>query len=57
MDWIIYVLKDPRDGEVRYVGFTAGKPGTRLRAHINEAINASSERPKTVGFSLSGLPV
>ena len=34
----LYVLCDPRDEKnVRYVGWTAKTPGTRLRQHINEA--------------------
>lgn len=40
-EWYIYVLKDPRDGEVRYVGFTIDIK-RRYRNHIT-----SSQREKT----------
>lgn len=32
--WVIYALKDPRDNQVRYVGFTT-RPEQRLKRHIN----------------------
>jgi hypothetical protein len=37
MNWIIYVLKHPRTGEVRYVGWTNKKPHVRLNGHLSEA--------------------
>ncbi len=37
MNWVIYVLKDPRTQAVRYVGFTSKNPARRLRAHIEKA--------------------
>lgn len=33
----IYKLIDPRDGTVRYIGFTKGKLQKRLRSHIRES--------------------
>ena len=36
-EWFIYVLRDPRDNEVRYVGFTIDVV-QRFRVHISEAI-------------------
>jgi hypothetical protein len=32
-DWVIYGLADPRDGNVRYVGYTHN-PNQRLQGHI-----------------------
>src|SRR4051794_9401896 len=39
MNWVIYTLKSPRTGGVRYVGWTARTPEQRLNAHISVAIN------------------
>jgi hypothetical protein len=36
-DWVIYVLRDPRDGSPRYVGFTRKAIAQRLRAHVLKA--------------------
>jgi hypothetical protein len=38
--WVIYVLKHPRTGEVRYVGVTVKKPSYRLSEHISEAVQS-----------------
>ncbi len=34
---VIYALEDPRDGELRYIGFTSA-PGRRFREHVHEAL-------------------
>jgi DNA-binding XRE family transcriptional regulator len=36
MKWQIYALTDPRDNEVRYVGFTTKPLSERLRRHVND---------------------
>lgn len=42
MIWYVYLLVDPRDGEIRYVGGSKS-PKTRLRFHMWESLN---NRPK-----------
>jgi len=37
--WVIYVLVDPRNGKIRYVGKTV-EPQKRVRWHMNEAANS-----------------
>ena len=37
LEWVIYVLKDPRDERPRYVGWTSVGIRRRLQAHIQEA--------------------
>ena len=41
--WYIYVLIDPRNGEVRYVGWTV-HPKTRLRDHIKPSRVSGNQR-------------
>jgi hypothetical protein len=41
---VIYVLKCPRTGEVRYVGKTATELRERLRCHLVDARNGKSEK-------------
>jgi hypothetical protein len=36
--WVIYVLKNPRTNEIRYVGWTSVRPQRRLTVHIHEAV-------------------
>jgi hypothetical protein len=38
IEWIIYLLKDPRTRQVRYVGWTSKTPARRLNTHIQAAI-------------------
>jgi hypothetical protein len=35
--WTVYALKDPRAGEVRYVGWTSMTPARRMTCHLTEA--------------------
>lgn len=35
--WSIYVLEDPRDGRIRYVGVTHQRLATRLNGHLSRA--------------------
>lgn len=37
----LYILRDPRDDQVRYVGVTARSLAARLTAHIHDAIRCS----------------
>jgi hypothetical protein len=39
----IYVLVDPRNGDIRYVGFTAGDLETRRRDHLSERKKNNNE--------------
>ena len=36
--WVIYVLKNPRTLEIRYVGWTRKKPGDRLKTHVWDSV-------------------
>lgn len=38
VSWCIYVLKNPRTNEIRYVGWTSRSPVRRLNLHISGAI-------------------
>jgi len=42
--WIIYALKNPRTGEVRYIGWTSRSVKLRLKAHIDSALAAGRVR-------------
>lgn len=42
--WIVYCLKDPRDGETRYVGVTHKGLANRLKRHINSAKNPKTHK-------------
>ncbi len=42
--WTIYVLKNPRTDEVRYVGWTSRSVKTRLKAHLDEAVRVGRRR-------------
>ena len=44
-EWYIYVLRDPRNDEVRYVGFTTDV-GKRFRVHISEATRGIAKSHK-----------
>ena len=47
----IYILKDPRDGRIRYIGLTSMKLNDRLRAHLG-----NSKRDKNhKGYWLNSL--
>jgi hypothetical protein len=50
MDWFIYTLKNPRTGEVRYVGWTCKTLARRLNTHIQDAVSspANSHRRKWI---------
>jgi hypothetical protein len=38
--WVIYALRDPRNGDTRYIGFTSRlRPRERLRHHISASNN------------------
>lgn len=37
MTWIVYVLRDPRDRRIRYVGWTSKPQARRLREHVYDA--------------------
>lgn len=39
MKWIIYVLKNPRTNEVRYVGWTKQSANRRMNTQIQQAVN------------------
>lgn len=69
MTWVVYVLRDPRTGEVRYVGETQGhrdpakSAQTRLVAHLAEArrgFERKKVKPKDawiLSLGAAGLPV
>lgn len=40
----VYVLKDPRDGEIRYVGATTNCPRGRRKAHMDRATNGRTRK-------------
>lgn len=40
--WSVYVLRDPRDNTVRYVGATTSHPEKRLRQHLTQRSSAGS---------------
>lgn len=42
----IYVLRDPRSGEIRYVGHTVGSLAARLVSHLSEARTSKEETYK-----------
>lgn len=55
--WFIYVLTDPRDGRIRYVGKTDNLK-RRLRMHLHAAMNAKSRNRRVNwirSLMLSGL--
>jgi hypothetical protein len=43
MTWYIYLLIDPRDGEIRYVGGSKS-PKTRYQVHVTESVNTPKFR-------------
>jgi hypothetical protein len=45
LKWSIYVLKHPRTGEVRYVGFTSCAAKLRLRWHVKSAFGGRQKTP------------
>jgi len=53
--WVIYVLKDPRNMKVRYVGFTCQLVERRLSLHLSEArrIPNRNHRTKWIASLLS----
>lgn len=48
--WVVYALKDPRDGAVRYVGFTRKGVENRLGRHI---YNATREGAPAFDYSVA----
>jgi predicted GIY-YIG superfamily endonuclease len=48
INWVIYILKNPRTNEVRYVGWTSKKnPKVRLSMHRYEAVRHPHKTHKT----------
>lgn len=45
VDWTVYGLVDPRNGEIFYVGCTS-MPDERLRGHIRDARNKPRKNPR-----------
>ncbi len=55
MNWVIYVLKDPRTDEVRYVGWTKKSARARLGNHINEVAKYQRTHKQRWIASLLGI--
>lgn len=49
MDWIIYLLRNPRTREACYVGVTNGRIESRLREHVNDSLR-TQHTPKQRGI-------
>lgn len=53
--WVIYLLRCPRTGSVRYVGFTSQKVSARIRRHKQEALRGNRNHRSTWLFSLLSM--
>jgi hypothetical protein len=53
MNWVVYVLKDPRTNAVRYVGWTAIDPALRLHRHIKDSRRKTAYRSSAWIVSLT----
>ena len=58
---VIYALKDPITGYIRYVGKTSQSPAQRLRQHIGAALSGRSRAPVAVWIralsALGSMPI
>jgi hypothetical protein len=55
MNWIIYILKNPRTGAVGYVGFTIRDLSARLKDHIKEAFRPAQTKKNRWFLSLLSI--
>lgn len=49
---VLYLLIDPRDGEIRYIGATRSEPKKRTREHIQHAIHRCSGNQRLAAWLL-----
>jgi len=52
--WFIYALKDPSNGDVRYVGISYD-PSRRLRQHISAAPQAKAHKDKWINSLIRAI--